>query len=299
MAAAREPAHCDMHSGLALFPRRSILGVPAKGQGMDLQLSGKTAVITGGSRGIGLAVAKVLAGEGVSVALIGRDGAAAQTAAGDITLATGAKAVGIACDTGSDSAVRDMMARAEAELGGIDIVVNSAAAPAGQKKPPSTAEVTQAHLEEHMNVKVMGYLRVAQAAMPGMIGRGWGRIISISGAGMYRPGDTVGAIRNGAVVAMSKNLASDLAGTGVTTSVVHPGMTRTENVDAMLMARAKAQGRSFDEVLGDVAATTLNGVVPTAGDMAHIVAFLASPLSSAINGEVITATGGRPGVISY
>lgn len=274
---------------------------------MDLQLAGKRAVITGGSMGIGLAVAKVLAGEGVHVALIGRDGARAQQAAETLVaqlaaqkrLPVGQKAIGLACDTGSDAEVSAMMDRAMAELGGVDIVVNSAAAPAGQKKPPSTAEVSQDHLEQHMNVKVMGYLRVARAAAPFMMKQGWGRIISISGTGMYRPGDTVGAIRNAGVVAMSKNLAHDLAGTGVTTSVVHPGMTRTEKVDAMLQARADEQGREFDDVLRDMAATTLNNQVPDAMDMAHIVGFLASPLSRAINGEVITATGGRPGVICY
>ncbi|MGR3321079.1 MAG: SDR family NAD(P)-dependent oxidoreductase [Pseudooceanicola sp.] len=266
---------------------------------MDLQMDGKRALVTGGSRGIGLAVAKRLAGEGVSVALIGRDGDAAEAAAREVAGAAGVTAIGVACDTGSDAAVQAMAGEVISRLGGIDIVVNSAAAPAGQKKPPSTAEVTRAHLEEHMNVKVMGYLRVAQAASPGMVAQGWGRIVSISGTGMYRPGDTVGAIRNAAVVAMSKNLAHDLRGTGVTTSVVHPGLTRTEKVDEMLRARAESQGRSFEEVLAEVAQGTLNGVVPTAEDMANIVAFLASPLSLAINGEVITATGGRPGVISY
>ncbi|MDF1854451.1 SDR family oxidoreductase [Pseudooceanicola sp.] len=266
---------------------------------MELQLKGKRALITGGSRGIGLAVARTLAAEGVAVALVGRDVAAAKAAAAAVTAEFGTQAIAAPCDTGSDTAVPVMAAAVIADLGGIDILVNSAAAPAGQKRPPRSGEVTQAHLEAHMNVKVMGYLRAAQAVMPGMVAQGWGRIISISGTGMYRPGDMVGAIRNAGVVAMSKNLAADLAGTGVTTSVLHPGMTRTENVDAMLAARAQEQGRSFDAVLADMAANTLNGTVPSAEDMANIVAFLASPLSSAINGEVITATGGRPGMISY
>ncbi|OWU84132.1 hypothetical protein ATO6_13800 [Oceanicola sp. 22II-s10i] len=267
---------------------------------MDLQLKGKCALITGGSRGIGLAVAKVLAGEGAHVALIGRDGAAAEQAAAGIGAAYGVKAVGLSCDTRDDAAVPAMVARVVEALGGVDIVVNSAAAPAGQKKPPNSAEVTQAHLEEHINTKVMGYLRVAQAAMPHMVAKGWGRIISISGTGMYRAaGDPVGAIRNAGVVAMSKNLAQDLAGTGVTTSVLHPGMTRTENVDAMIEAKAKAAGTSFEEEMAKMAAGTINGVVPSADDMAYIVAFLASPLSSSINGEVITATGGRPGIVTY
>ncbi len=266
---------------------------------MDLRLQGKRALITGGSRGIGLAVARGLAGEGVSVALVGRDGAVAQEAAARIVADCEVVAVGLSCDTRDDVSVENAVAKVADTLGGIDILVNSAAAPAGQKAPPKSAEVTQAHLEEHMNTKVMGYLRAAQAVMPAMTSSGWGRIISISGTGMYRPGDPVGAIRNAAVVAMSKNLAQDLAGTGVTANVVHPGMTRTEKVDELIAARAVATGQTFDEELSKVAGATLNGVVPTAEDMAFIVGFLASPLSSAINGEVITATGGRPGIISY
>jgi NAD(P)-dependent dehydrogenase (short-subunit alcohol dehydrogenase family) len=266
---------------------------------MDLQLQGKRALITGGSLGIGLAVAKVLAAEGVALALIGRDKDRADRAAAEIAKAHGVQAIAVACDTGEDAAVTAMVAEVVDKLGGLDIVVNSAAAPAGQKIPPSALELTHAHLDSHINVKVMGYQRVAAAAAPHMVANGWGRIISISGTGMYRPGDPAGAIRNAGVVALSKNLAHDLAGTGVTTSVVHPGMTRTEKVDAMIEARAAEQDRSFDEALADLANTTLNGVVPNAMDMAHIVAFLASPLSSAINGEVITATGGRPGMIGY
>ena len=266
---------------------------------MDLKLKGKRALVSGGSMGIGKAVAEVLAGEGVDVAIVGRDEARARAVAEDIATRFGVRAIASTCDTGQDAAVAAMGRDVTERLGGVDIVVNCAAEPASQKAPPSTAELDHAHLDRHMNVKVMGYLRVARAVMPGMVERGWGRIISISGTGMYRPGDPAGAIRNAAVVALSKNLAHDLAGTGVTTSVVHPGMTRTEKVDAMLTARAEAEGRSFDEVLGDMAQGTLNGVVPDATDMAHIVAFLASPLSSAINGEAIVATGGRPGVIAY
>ncbi|MGR3453256.1 SDR family NAD(P)-dependent oxidoreductase [Pseudooceanicola sp.] len=266
---------------------------------MDLKLKGKCALISGGSMGIGKAVAEVLAGEGVDVAIVGRDEGRARAVADDIAARFGVRVIASTCDTGQDASVAAMGRDVADRLGGVDILVNCAAEPAGQKKPPSTAELDHAHLDRHINVKVAGYLRVAQAVMPGMVERGWGRIISISGTGMYRPGDTAGAIRNAAVVALSKNLAHDLAGTGVTTSVVHPGMTRTEKVDAMLQARAEAEGRSFDEVLAEMAKGTLNGAVPDAMDMAHVIAFLASPLSSAINGEVVTATGGRPGVISY
>lgn len=266
---------------------------------MDLQLGNKRAVITGGSRGIGLAVARVLAAEGVAVALVGRDRVAAEAAAAEIAEHYGVTAIGAAGDTGEDESVRAMAQDVIDRLGPPDIVVNCAAEPAGQKAPPRAAEVTGAHLHRHMNVKVMGYLRVAQAFMPHMVDQGWGRIISISGMGARRPGDMVGGIRNIGVVAMSKNLAEDLAGTGVTTVVVHPGMTRTEKVDGMIADRARREGRDEAELWAQLGSRTLNGAIPTAEDIANLVAFLASPLSVAINGDVIAAAGGSRGVIEY
>lgn len=266
---------------------------------MDLKLRGKSAVVTGGSMGIGRAVAEGLAAEGVNIAIVGRNAERAGAVADAIAARFGVRAIASICDTGVDDSVAEMGRDVTARLGGIDIVVNCAAEPAGQQAPPRGAEVTEAHLNRHMNVKVMGYLRVAQAAMPHMVASGWGRIISISGMGARRPGDMVGGIRNVAVVAMSKNLAVDLAGTGVTTSVVHPGMTHTEKVDAMIADRAAAQGRDADALWAEMGGRTLNRAVPTAQDIANIVVFLASPLSVAINGDVIAAAGGSPGVIEY
>ncbi|MWB76604.1 SDR family oxidoreductase [Pseudooceanicola sp. 216_PA32_1] len=266
---------------------------------MDLQLKGKIAVVTGGSRGIGLAAAKALAAEGVDIAIVGRDRAAAEAAAQQIAATYGVRAIASPADTSDDASVAAMGRHVSETLGGIDIVVNCAAEPSGQAKPPSALEITEEHLMRHMNTKVMGYLRVARAALPHMTAQGWGRVISISGMGARRPGNIAGSIRNVGVQAMSKNLAQDLAGTGVTTSVIHPGMTRTEKVDEMLDRRAAQQGTDRATVEQPLLAGVLNGELPTAEDIAHIVAFLASPLSSAINGDVITAAGGSRGVIEY
>ncbi len=109
---------------------------------------------------------------------------------------------------------------------------------------PRPSEAEWASLASHMDTKVMGYLRCGRALLPSMRRAGWGRIINISGLGARRTGDVVGTIRNVAVVALAKNLADELAGTGITVTTVHPGLTRTEKVDAMLEARARAEGRS-------------------------------------------------------
>ena len=109
---------------------------------MDLQLSGKRALVTGGSRGIGLAIARQLAREGARIALAGRDRAALAAAARSILDETGTEAVVIAADTGDDASVKAMVAAAVEGMGGLDILVNAAAKVAGQSAPPKLAEIT-------------------------------------------------------------------------------------------------------------------------------------------------------------
>ncbi len=109
----------------------------------------------------------------------------------------------------------------------------------------------------HIDTEVMVYLRCSRALLPSMRRAGWGRIINVSGLGARRTGDVVGTIRNVAVVALAKNLADELAGTGITVTTMHPGLTRTEKVDAMLEARARAEGRTVSDVETSVAENVL------------------------------------------
>lgn len=266
---------------------------------MDLELKGKAAVVTGGSRGIGRAIAEELAREGAEVAIVARDQAVAEAAAEEITAETGTRVIVSLADTGDDDAVKAMAADVAERLGRIDILVNCAAEPAGQARAPLAEEVTEEHLMRHMNIKVMGYLRAAQAVLPHMRSAGWGRIISISGMGARKTGDTVGTIRNVSVVALAKNLAEELAGTGITATVVHPGFTKTDKVAAMIARNAEEQGKSEQEVEAGFAAGNLVGHLPTPEDIAGIVAFLASPRSRSITGDVIAASGGNRVAIHY
>ena len=266
---------------------------------MDLELSGKAAIVTGGSQGIGKAIAETLAREGVEVALVAREQEAADAAAEAITAATGTRVIVSLADTGDDDAVTAMTADVAQRLGRIDILVNCAAEPAGQARAPLAEEVSLDYLMRHVNVKVMGYLRAAQAVLPHMRKGGWGRIISISGMGALKTGDTVGSIRNVAVVAATKNLAEELAGTGITATVVHPGLIKTDKVAAMIARKAQEQGKSEQEIETELAASNLVGYLPTPEDIAGVVAFLASPLSRCITGDVILASGGNRGVIHY
>jgi len=120
---------------------------------MDLQLGGKTAIVTGGSRGIGRAVARALAAEGMDVAVVARGRADLEAAASELAAETGRRVVAVPCDTGSDEQVRDMVRRAVAELGGLDVLVNCAAQPGGQAPPPKLAEIDDDVFWPDVNVK--------------------------------------------------------------------------------------------------------------------------------------------------
>ncbi|HOB95908.1 MAG TPA: SDR family NAD(P)-dependent oxidoreductase, partial [Aquabacterium sp.] len=196
---------------------------------MDLQLGGKRALVTGGSRGIGKAVARVLAAEGADVALLARDAERLAAAAAELSAATGRRVIGVVADTTDDAAVQAAVAQAEAALGGpLQILVNAAAEPAGDAAPPKLAEIRAGFLQAELDVKLMGYIRTSQAVLPGMRATGWGRIVHISGLAARQTGNTVGSIRNVAVAALAKNMADELGPAGIQVTVVHPGITRTE-----------------------------------------------------------------------
>ena len=177
---------------------------------MDLELAGKTAIVTGGSRGIGKAIARELAAEGVDVAIVARSADDLKATAAELAEATGRRIVPIVADTADDASVKAMVEQAAAALGHLDILVNCAAQPGGQAPPPKLADITDDLFWSDVNVKVMGYLRCAREVAPHMISQRWGRIINVSGLAARNTGSTVGSIRNVAVVALTKNLAEEL-----------------------------------------------------------------------------------------
>lgn len=266
---------------------------------MDLQLQGKVAIVTGGSRGIGKAIGSALAREGAHVALLARDMAALEAAAAEISAAAGGSAKAFRVDTGDDAAVQAAVDGAASAFGRIDILVNCAAQPGGQAKPPALAEITNDHFWADMNVKVMGYLRMARAVAPHMIRRKSGRIINISGLAARQTGTIIGSMRNVAVSALTKNLADELGPSGISVNCVHPGLTRTEKTAGVVAAMARSQGITEQEAEARMAGRNLLKRFITAEDIADVVAFLASPKAVAINGETIGAGGGVPGAIHY
>jgi NAD(P)-dependent dehydrogenase (short-subunit alcohol dehydrogenase family) len=266
---------------------------------MDLELDGKVAIVSGGTRGIGKAVARELGREGVDVAIIGRDSAALEASAAELAGETGRRIVPIVADTGRDADVKAMVARVVETFGRVDILVNCAAQAGGQAQPPKLAEITDELFWSDVNIKVMGYLRCAREVAPHMARQGWGRIISISGLAARSTGSTIGSIRNVAVVAMAKNLADELGPSGINVTVVHPGTTRTEKSAQVYANQAQAASVTVEEIEKRLAATNSSRRIIDAREIAYVVAFLASPKSVAINGDVIAAGGGVGRSIYY
>jgi NAD(P)-dependent dehydrogenase (short-subunit alcohol dehydrogenase family) len=266
---------------------------------MDLDLRGKTALVTGGSRGIGKAVARELAAEGMNVAIAARNPDDLRETAHELAAATGSRVIAIPADTGSDESVRELVSRAVAELGGIDVLVNCAAQPGGQAPPPRLADITDEVFWPDVNVKVMGYLRCIREVAPHMIARGGGRIINVSGLAARSTGSTVGSMRNVAVAAMTKTLADELGRHGISVIVVHPALTRTEKTAGVVKARAEREGVSEAEVEARLSRGNVLGRMIDAREVAYVVAFLASPKAVAVNGDAVAVGGGIPGPIHY
>jgi NAD(P)-dependent dehydrogenase (short-subunit alcohol dehydrogenase family) len=262
-----------------------------KNAGMDLELSGKRAVVTGASRGIGLAVARGLVAEGADVALIGRDRERLERAAEELA-AAGPSVLPVVCDTGFDEAVARMAQTVTGELGAVDILVNCAA-------KVNVGPMRDEDLDEHLNVKLKGYLRCTRAFAPAMAQRGWGRIVNVSGLAARQTGSVVGSVRNVAVAAMTKNLADEYGAQGVNVTVVHPALTRTERTPDTLAAMATARGSTPEEVEAAIAKGITIGRIVTAEEVASVIVFLASPRSVSITGDAVAVGGGARGGIYY
>lgn len=263
---------------------------------MDLGLSGKRALVVGGTKGIGRATAVALAREGATVAVAARHDV--EAAARRIAEESGGTVHGFAADTTDEASVIAMVDAVVAELGGVDILVNTAASPWGPEKNTVASQTSDDAMRAEFEEKVLGYFRTARAVAPHMVAAGWGRIVNVSGIGARRSGSVAQTVRNISVAAITKNLADELGPSGVNVVVVHPGTTKTEAVAVRIAERARREGRSEAEVEADMAGNIIRRVV-TADELADVIVFLASPRSVAITGDAIAAGGGTPGVVNY
>ncbi|MEV0108267.1 SDR family oxidoreductase [Nocardia sp. NPDC050799] len=265
---------------------------------MDLNLDGKRAIVTGGSKGIGYAIARGLANEGVDVVIAARTSEPLEAAARTLTQETGRRVIAVATDTGDDDQVRALVERTVAELDGVDILVNSAATPWSAGASGDLAGTDDETVRREVEIKVLGYLRTARAVAPYLVEQRWGRIINISGLGARQANSIAQTIRNISVSALTKNLADELGPSGVNVTVVHPGLTRTERLTDRLTVDAEKSGRAIADLEAEIARNTLRRVID-ASEVADVVTFLASPRSIAITGDAVAAGGGVPGPVYY
>lgn len=252
---------------------------------MELGLNGRRALVTGGSRGIGKAIARSLAREGVDVVIAARGAQALADSAGALAAETGRRVLAITADTTQRTQVQALVDGTVEALGGLDIVVNAAAIPGGVSQAGVLDDDVDEAVLLDFDVKVLGYLRVARAAAPHLKRSGAGRIVNIGGLAAHRTGRPAATLRNVGVAALSKTLADELGPQGVHVFAVHPGATRTERTDSATAARA--------------ALTNTLGRIVEADEIADLVSFLASSRSAALHGATLHAGGGSPGVIHY
>lgn len=272
---------------------------------MDLGLQGKRAIVTGGSLGIGRAIALELAREGVDVAIVARTKDRLEAAAKELASATGRRVIPLAADVTSKQQVDDMVAQAARALGGLHILVNSGSPPGGSAGATGPIEtVVDEDLLHDFEVKYVGALRCARAALPHLKQQGWGRIVNISGTNARNAGNLSGGARNTSLVHLTKTLAVQVGRFGITVNCVHPGTTRTERTPRLLAARARELGISPEEVeRRDFAPDSPRGNaicrMVDAAEIASVTAFLASDRAWAISGELIVATGGAGRSVYY
>ena len=252
---------------------------------MDLQISGKHALITGGSKGIGRATAEVLADEGCNLTLVARDAGTLEEAAAAIRSRRQVNVRTIAADLSSDAAVR----RVAEQAGQIDILVNNA----GAIPPGDVLSVDDAKWRQAWDLKVFGYISFCRVVYAQMKARRAGVIINIIGAAgeSFPSGYIAGAAGNASLMAFTRALGKQAPSDGLRVVAINPGPVETERL--IMLRRAEAQTKFGDpERWRDLTASMPFGRAATPKEIGNAVAFLASPLSGYTTGTVLTINGG-------
>jgi 3-oxoacyl-[acyl-carrier protein] reductase len=270
---------------------------PAETNQMDLQLTGKRALVTGSTAGIGEGIARRLAAEGVAVAVHGRDRERGERVVGGIR-AAGGQAILALGDLTDDAAAARVADEVEAQWGGVDILVNNSGGKTGEGQT-SWWDLTIDDWTQTYQMCVLSAVRLIKRLVPGMIERKWGRVIQISSssASMPTPGIPHYQAAKAAMTNMTVGLAKTLAATGVTANAVSPGMVLTEGVKTWVTVLAEQSGWPSDLETIEKRATSEFVPVPAGRfgrveEIAAIVALLASPLGAFITGANIRADGG-------
>ncbi len=264
---------------------------------MDLGLEGKIAIVTGGSKGIGRSTALALAQEGVDVAICARGIEDLEDAASEIRARTGHRVLAVRADTGVAEDIQNLVATTVAELGGVDILINNAV----NSTAAPFMELKDEDWWNHINVKVMGYVRCSREVIPHMRERGGGRIINIGGmaARQSNPLTNSNGVTNASVSNMAKNLADQVATDGILVNCIHPGTTRTPRQTMILERQARDASITVEEAETRAIAGIPIGRMVEPDDIADLILFLVSDRAGAITGQTIGVEGGAVRTINY
>ncbi|WP_454857201.1 SDR family oxidoreductase [Rhizobium binxianense] len=256
---------------------------------MDLQLNGKTALVFGAGGGLGGAIARSLAGEGVQVVAADIDHAAAEATAKAIA-DDGGRALALGWDIGALSVIEERLATIAKAFGPVDILVNNTGGP-----PPTPAAGQAPDVwSKYFDQMVRSVIAVTDAVLPGMRERGWGRIITSTSSGVVAPIANLG-ISNSlrlALVGWSKTLAREVGRDGITANIVLPGRIATGRIVFLDEQKAKRENRPVEEVTAESTGSIPVGRYGRPQEYGDTVAFLASPRASYITGSVIRIDGG-------
>lgn len=259
---------------------------------MDLQLQGKHAFVTGGSKGIGLACARGFLEEGASVTLVARNTSALEAARGRLIAAIPSAAVRIgvvSADLKDPAAAVAAIDQAEQKLGPVHILVNSAGA--ALRTPPD--ELTPQHWRDAMDAKYFTYVNVIDPLIKRMASRGSGVVLNVVGMGgkVATLTHMAGGAANAALMLISAGLAAAYGPKGVRVNAVNPSLTLTERMEEGLQADARLNGITREEALARASARMPLGRVATAEEVANAVLFLCSPRASYISGAILSMDG--------
>lgn len=254
-----------------------------------MQLQERVAAITGGTAGIGLGIARAFLAEGASVALMARNAEKAERALE--ALNAGDRAVFIPGDAMLQSDVEGFIEQAETEFGGVDILVNNAGG-AGDLQP--LVELSDEAFDGAMKWNVYSTFWACRRALPGMVGRGWGRVINISSVEgkVGKPVFTAYTAAKHAVNGMTKSLAQEVGTAGVTVNAICPGLIITDIVKDNGPATAQAMGMTFEEMVHLFAQESAIKRPNTVEEVAAMAVLLASDAGGGMTGALLNVDGG-------
>ena len=257
---------------------------------MDLGLTNKVALVTGASSGLGLAIARELAAEGASVAMVARRAADLEQHANEITASTSGRAIAIAGDVTVAGAAEQFARAAEAALGPVDILVANAGGP-----PSTTFEsTTVAQYRAAIELNLLASIWLAYACVPGMRARHWGRVIFLTSMAAKQPvpGLILSNTARSGLLGFAKTLSDEVAKDGVLVNTVLPGHFDTPRATELASMRAAREKRPVGDIMQQRAGSIPLGRAGDPREMSAVVAFLASTRSSFVTGTAIQVDGG-------